>query len=1858
MALESWYESFEYEQADSRQRRGYQLLTGDSKHSDQACVIPAEIQSLIDDVGKFTTAVFVDFEDDVWRTLYNALSSEEQRLPGNNNADRLRSQAWFDETTANESNSSQITPELLLNLRGIDRLVVEDNRGDDLPRVQRWNVFGRKRTRDAQTTTDNAFRFDTDAEGAEESVKAWEVSAELESGGTEDQPEGPLYEFLNVSFKKGRTYEDWRDRFDVETGDQEEQSMGEVPVSLLIKRTPDYGRSYHPHLYYPISRSDSGRQFPFCIHGDFVVQQGRQSLSGSDLQRNCIVTAEAARLVGRLGEVLVEQEQWADLHAATPWCLLPDATELTSTGFDESSNYAAEIASQSAQEIGNNAPFDALRADIYWELRQRQCLQVKVGDEEATRRPIDDDPVPLVHSNPVVMGAVAALYVLTDTGTDNPDALCSASIHGAEQVPTQTTLLAFSKWLTIGQQTGNDGPFSVLFDQLSEATLEGIIDDRKWTNRVQRLKTLSNGHHSDNSDDEESGTIDGSLFEAWTTVLHDWAETLPENVDEVIPNVKRNVAHALLEGTLALADDTADLNGLTRDNGSSPHLLPCIPTGDDETLDESPDTAQLVTVENHQTEGKAAASDSEFQRQVLRPDSNQAVTPPGEDVQFNIFYLTQRACLDAVAEADWGTRQYAGDTDLYRTLLKDIGDRIDVVTREDIEYLATRYDDASPEKNALKPTEGSYHDFDDLSTMVSQGSDASDVMQIRNRVRRRAITSNLLTSGDSIEARTLRLSSSGLSEWLTDEEDEDQDITTAVTTIESGFEVPAITDDPSVELSVNQLSLLGVSVLPHVRVITSVTDQAHPTGYQWNPHGWTNWKRGIDEIPDRAIELQDLLATSGNELHYYLKAISTPPFGPGVSADHSSKCDVKEYPSENDLLHELSDNSVRLASWVWLESNALAGITGEVLESLLELSGPKFADSILVTGWVCDEDHGPKNIDESIPTVLNWQLRSIPGTGISGFETPKPDADSEPWPIRFAVLEDRDRAAVNEWLPRITDTGDIPERVWETIGVKDLEDLNATEAALRLNELMDRRFDDTSQPELSDRSYGDRDGWRTLYAKLLAPIAAAVDEFGDDMMLEHLQFLNRFPVVQVDNETATWIAPTLEELRGKCRYYDQEERTWEDRIQSLSNSEYQYLISRPDSQYVSGDAFEALCEDLEANVEPVARPVITGPEEKFKKNENDDWQQQLQNEVNYAILAAAPGDPEDRVERFDTAVDSLQAYTEKHPKWGFKPLKDNYGVKLENVENSDAASYAPTYSSQEITELPELAILFQALFNGGSIDSYRLALSGGTVEGLAETKQRLREDSYHELPTDVEFAATLLEISIDHNELEAAFAIEDTDSTDAQITDVSTIRTELANTLQNNPLEQELPDEVVKIADTLQAATADAHPEICNWISNRLRPGSTLTDPSTWNPWDKVPPTADSVPDWQDVLLERIAEQPDLPIQVPDLLPRDAPNNQVARLREAMRHFDGDPDEDLTDLSNYPGIKWRNTVTGEAPDEVDVELPDGYTWFHLVVWAASEDVWIDADPIPILLSELTPGDATTTLESYITNGPPATRTASETTQDRDLETQLTDLEDAIESISDNIDSSADFKATSRGSAGGYTGSTTKRPRVAELTVLRKSYHHLIDDDIDRETLEADLHVLEADANYWHTNAGWEDTTQHRHSDAELPNQKDELSGTLPGEAFDVTDERGPGYDILDPAGWALRNPSSKPDTPYTYPNATHLTPVPIEVKSVTDPDDPTFRFSVNQFRRALDFVTASNDDGRSIPYVILLLTIEQPDEDTFYASICGRRILRDREDVYDLLPDSVIGDETDSAERQVVHDLLTDLLRGGKFVIS
>jgi len=948
VALESWYENFKCEQADPRRRRGHQLLTGDSEHSDHAYVIPAEVQSLIDDVGTFTTAVFVDYEDDVWRTLYDALSSEEQRLSGNNHADRLRSQAWFNETTANESNSSQITPELLLNLRGIDRLVVEDNREDGPPRIQRWNVFGRKRTRDAQDTTDNALRFDSDAEFAEEAIKAWKVSVELESGGAEDQSEDRSYEFLNISFNEGRTYGDWRNRFDVESVDQEEQSTSEVPVSLLLKRTPDYGETYHPHLYYPISRSDSARQFPLCIHGDFVVQQGRQSLSGSDLQRNCIVAAEAARLVGRLSEILAEQEQWDELRVATPWCLLPDATGLASIGFDKSPNsYAAEIASQSAQEIGNNAPFDALRADIYRELRQRKCLRVKAGDEQATRRPIDDDPIPLVHSNPVVMGAIAALYSLRDTLADNSDAPCSASIHGSEQVPTRATLIAFSKWLTTGQQTENDRPFSALFERLSEE------NDRTWIDRVKRLESLSRGFHSDNSDDnEDSGTTDGPLFQAWATVLHDWAETLPDDVEEVISNVDWNVAHTLLEGTLALADGTRDLNDLTRDNGSNPHLLPCIPTGDDEAHDESPDTTQLVTVEGHQTEGKAAASESEFQRQVLRPDRNQAVTPPREDVQFNIFYLTQRACLDAVAEADWGTRQYAGDTDLYRTLLKDIGDRIDVVTQADIKYLATRYDDASPEKNTLKPTEGSYHDFDDLSTIVSQGSDASDVMQIRNRVRRRDITSNLLTSSDSNEARTLRFSSPHLSEWLTGGEEEDRDITSAITTVESGFETPAITDDPNAELRIDQLGLLSVSILPHVRVITSVTDQAHPSGYQWNPGEWTNWKRGIDGTPDRAKELQDLLATSGDELHEYLNAISTPPFGPGVSAGHSPKCDVKDYPSENDLLAELSNNRVRLASWVWLEPNALTEITGEVLESLLELSGSEFAESILVTGWV------------------------------------------------------------------------------------------------------------------------------------------------------------------------------------------------------------------------------------------------------------------------------------------------------------------------------------------------------------------------------------------------------------------------------------------------------------------------------------------------------------------------------------------------------------------------------------------------------------------------------------------------------------------------------------------------------------------------------------------------------------------------------------------------------------------------------------------------------------------------------------------------------------------------------------------
>jgi len=231
-------------------------------------------------------------------------------------------------------------------------------------------------------------------------------------------------------------------------------------------------------------------------------------------------------------------------------------------------------------------------------------------------------------------------------------------------------------------------------------------------------------------------------------------------------------------------------------------------------------------------------------------------------------------------------------------------------------------------------------------------------------------------------------------------------------------------------------------------------DDAHPDRQNvssWNPRTWDTNRN------PRLQALQAILETDlGKD---YLNLLTTPPFGPGVSSNHTPKCSVKNYPDGT----ELSDFDVMMTSWVWLSLEDCDDLIASDLVALFTHYGDALVDSLLETGWSCNESGKYiKSIDTFVPTLLNWQLRTVPGwDDVEWFHSPTIEGlwtDHTEWSLQYAVLEEDvdKRSTAASAFPRIDPAASpISESVWRTLGVKELDELNATEAALRLNALID-----------------------------------------------------------------------------------------------------------------------------------------------------------------------------------------------------------------------------------------------------------------------------------------------------------------------------------------------------------------------------------------------------------------------------------------------------------------------------------------------------------------------------------------------------------------------------------------------------------------------------------------------------------------------------------------------------------------------------------------------------------------------------------------------------------------------------------
>lgn len=1989
VAMQSWDQAFNTPIDGSADRplrnRAMDLLThGERSGSDlESC--PTEIQSLLSDVGTFTTAVFVDFEDPDWRALFEAITGTQPASLDQDPVERLEEQAWFD-----NSDTDRITPELLLNLGHIDRLVVERFGGgaDDSTSLQSWEVFGRDRVEQADAINlPIAGREIRHGSGTRE-VAVREVAVQLETSSTHSHLKTPgntsstTYTFWDAEFADGQTYGDydWYDHSETREGDGDDAggvdekavqtAEQDIEVSVLLRTAASDGDSelYAPHLYYPISGAEN--QFPYCIHGDFVVQQNRQSLAGSGLERNCVVAAEAARLIGHLSETLATAENLSQTErAAIPWRLLPKP--LADDEKDTSWPAAEAVAAESTGQVADNEPLRVLRAAIYRRLRHHNNIQIVSTDVSQTSLTATGDSVQnvLLHHDPTVLAGISALYPLVryaDAELSPTRILKRADSAVDISLPTGTTLDALLRWLIEGSdrlETGDGGLTAAESDSgravLSAALLEEVQNGVS-SDRGSRLEQLVRG------DDAET-EFATQFLTPWWVLLQTWSESVNtlSDVGCAISEIPPETGQAVLEATVILGEDDDKFPDGTdfTPTTEGPYLLPCDPLVEDQASGDSIPKptgghVQLVRVESHETRG-------EHQRQILRPDNENIdeIAPPAK-TGFALYILSKGASArsrEVIKNANWGTREYGGPADLYRTLLRDVSTRPSDVSMSDIRFLITVYENINfdSETTALDAVEGGFHPCDQIETLAKS---RTTVDNLKPRVDARAVSipAALLEGDEPAPGHDVRFDEKLLQYWIRNhvevpedtaasllelvDADLDELTTPPIRTDGPVATLPSIEEEtgagPSPSNIATQLGMLGVSVLPGVRTLLIRGDDAHPDRQNvssWDPTTW--------DI-DRSNSLQALQAVletdSGKQ---YLDLLTTPPFGPGVSSSHTPKCSVKDYPDGT----ELSDFDVMMASWVWLSSEHCNEISASDLVALFTHYGEALVDSLLLTGWSCNESGKyAGTIDTFVPTLLNWQLRTVTGwDDLEWFHSPTIEGlwtDHHEWGLQYAVLEENidERSTAASAFPRIDPVASpIPEAVWTTLGVKELENLNATEAALRLNALIDAASapaadlltgtgegdKDTTNPAPALPGIEAIDAWQTLYGTLLGTIGTEINDRSDGMTLEKLQFLDRVPAQASDG---TWVGLSCDAL-DTAVYYDSTESDWENRLAQLEDDAEKadttnpdksddsksrptrYLLPRPASRYIAEEEFEALWEATEATQQPAQYPEIE--RSKTSDAEGNRLQETLTDpEIKYGVLAAAPGKEaqRDHQKQYETIIDTLRWIdrtstdsSDRETAWRVTPVGSETGLDLDNV--SSESNYAVAYDDKVVdpAEPVALADLFIALYGGGNKDSYKLALLGRDVEGKDTVREELRATDVQELETDLRLVAALTDSSI---------TIESGTLTPPDEVAIHDLRKDIATCLEDGDSLSRgsvnaLDESVATAINTMCATDASA---FRIWAGKLIRTSSTRTE--TLRSFLGIDTPQEPPSKQQLAALDRLEET--LPAYrsttgLPafnQLLPNGHPRRvtealhqlitgiQQTNLREIPEDY-GLPDLQLRSAS----FAWADLVfpSGKSGEWTDFKhnsdaltdvFHDDITWFHLAWWlAAAEQPPLETAPAEVLVravAEFLGGDSDEyrqeiremTMQSH--SNATGRQAAGSSSSEEYTETNTTTLFNQMASDTDwgsrGDGLESDFSASINtldgdSSAGEGSGDgpiddgpieqTGDQPRVAELKILERSYDALYEafdeDELSLETIQAQLAAMRRDYhNYWRPEDGWRDYDIFGTDELPAPDELDR-GVEFPIKAFDITDEGDAGYDILDLTGWAVRQandvlvPEGVELTSYQDPAT--LTPVPVEVKSV-DPNRASFKFSLNQYQRAYQFVTPVGEYG-SVPYVLYLVEVSESETDGEYTvDPYDTIIITCPSDLRKLLPAELSPNENET----LIDRLILNTIYGGDLMIS
>lgn len=1772
----------------------------------------------------FTTALFIEFRDDEWRDLLEELGIEpEKDLDEKPRGDR---ESVWETLSIHSDRSSSLDVETLIHFQGIDDFYIEKI-GDNgvVEAAEHWSI-----------------RRDTSLSIPHETLSYERVFVEARI-----ENESPIY----------RCFDEF-----------EHQNAPETHVSVLVDRTPelpiladavetplsseptpddelDRRVEYPLHLYYPIDATSEGR-FPFCLHGRFRVATNRQDFS--DDRKNSKVLEKGSDLIKHIGEATAELSQESPWWEVYPWLLLPPEPPESDPPSDPID--APELLSY-------------CKAQIYDELSTSACISTETS-------PVSPADVFIGTSDTTWKGVQSAAVIKASLESRHQSNDYEGEDSGTRILPTETSLKALTQ------------------------ALDGISD---WNSRIGKLLN----HPSPESQ-----------FEAWIDWLTVHLDS--ERWEDNVVTVGASDARRLFYGTVRILEDyqeetDTDMEAILRNDENEQrldgvYLLPC--------LAENDENAQLVATESRRKrKGGAWETGRQSSRTVIwdyETKSRDYSFPP-EYGDFDVYFLdpecTNGDTRNTLANAGqaWGVRRGNSPAELYKSLLEPIPDREDARIGEaelaGLADLVTCYNENSAE--TLDTGELAFIDTNNLFEKVRTSG--------KNR-RDERLRTNLRGIDLEIDGENECVADIALSPAWAAKRKRARD--TGMDTAEDGEEVDSVSDGPEtpaseyslpepdalvngetdtlladfdvpVENVARVLSLLGASRLPGLRYGWLLDRRLYPdpdmdydttgdTGK--NPHWWpTEWAH--EKIPtDVGRDLHETLVTALEGRDAYRAWITSGRYQTSAVINHNKTCNV-------DPVSSPGNSGSYVATWVWFTDNGLEWMKShpDVVLDALRDHPDAYKTGLLRTYWYCQGGKGcTHQKNRTIPTLANWQLRTLPIWSEILQLSDSADTANGGWDsdtLDSAVIKGADQALGWRLFPYVDPEDDrVPdETLMADLGVKRLGQLNAAQAAKKLQQVQEAFAADSAglndssptQLDIPNQRY-----WDSARAKLFEPILEYIDKFanGDSWEDVDLPMLTHLPL----RRGTTWFSAPIDWIISDDRdalvkYLSSTPTPWEKRALTDPNSDVYskrvYELRRQESR--GFDEFTTIL-----GVKLVEAPDPTLDVEQFERRHCDadrldarlqQISRELQNRLDLLIaiqeLETQDSIDESRAE-LEMAIENL-AVVESLPDETTDPLsKTGSGTYYlqEGGKNEDAKGLVFNLGGLDevdsVTDLTELS--WSELKRSGIIaelgmgfalvtENYRSRNDFESVLDLTEDKadliQRLKKDTF-----PIEEVRSHLESDFEHSVRQRVRAssdlIENIAPGEQSLPDSETIIQAL-----------ERQEKEPRITGGLEAVfDINDHSEAPEPIAEYVQTVQDL--PDSYKTLVDSLYVETSERDWRTLfksfeqdrvghLIEWwVANERFLPSDLTDDIDQTTARRltEVVKVSNSLTLASADIIDWKRELDSVTAsVEWQGIVPTELQDDPNADTrwleiyPESFENKILSCLARIQNGASDDDIRAFLEEYIRTGSLKTEIDrefraeslsraSEVSKDAESDFSILQTSSSSEGSTQETSIQERGQNVSGSV----------HRNSGGYP--TKGRGEDAEIATAIKILDDLTewikrDTESNYERFVEHMHSLrdeQTEHDYtWHKDNVWEEILDLLESDL----TKDDIEERFLSWRTDLEQEsldNAPLFRILDVSqeggpGFDMIDPLEQ--TPQDETANRVLNPSPIEIKAVGREPPYSIRLTTNEYQQCLNFVTTPERN-----YVLRLVYVPESDNRVADATLQRDIILKSKDDLRQLIP--------------------------------